>query len=218
MMSDTGPAKTRSAWSKHKVPLVIGFAGGVGWTLLSEIYDFADAIGAVPFSIQSAVAVGAFYVFCAGLMAFGMLYPALGYKIFEFEDADEVAELKAVLIDSALALALLGVALAALALAAPTGPLQPAVALVIGAGGLLAGSWFAAQSYRKADELFLSVGLEGAALTFGLVLLVVGGWGMLAHLGFTAGPAPLDLLTACYVLALIATGIVSVRRGLTKLP
>jgi len=119
-----------------------------------------------------------------------------------------------VLLYSGLGMLLWGVALLALALAAPDGPLPQAAALVLGAGGLVVGSIMSALVYRACDELMLAVNLEAGALTFGLVLLVVGFWAMLAHLNYVAGPQPLDLLTLFYVLVLVASFIAIGRRGM----
>jgi hypothetical protein len=110
-----------------------------------------------------------------------------------------------------------GAALLALALAGPEGPLAPSVALVVGAGGLVGGTLLSVQVYRACDELMLAVNLEAGALTYGLVLMVVGGWALLAHLGYLTSPQPLDLLTAFYVLVLVASFIAVGRRGMLTL-
>ena len=60
----------------------------------------------------------------------------------------------------------------------------------------------------------LAMNLEAGALSYGLVFVTVGGWAMGAHLGYVAGPEPLDLLTLFYVLVLLATFIVVGRRGM----
>jgi hypothetical protein len=59
-----------------------------------------------------------------------------------------------------------------------------------------------------------AISLEGGAVSFGLVVLVAGGWAMLAHLGYAARPAPLDLLSLFYVLLLLASFIAVGRRGM----
>jgi hypothetical protein len=88
------------------------------------------------------------------------------------------------------------------------------VALVIGAGGLLAGTALSVIVYRACDELMLAVNLEGSAISFTMVLVVIGLWAMLAHLGFAQGPAPLDLLSLFYVLMLASSFIAVGRRGM----
>jgi hypothetical protein len=68
--------------------------------------------------------------------------------------------------------------------------------------------------YRSSDELMLAVNLEAGAFSYVLLLLVVGLWAMLAHLGYVAAPAPIDLLTLFYVVVLLASFIAVGRRGM----
>ena len=46
--------------------------------------------------------------------------------------------------------------------------------------------------WRLSDELERTLSHEAATLAFYLILLLGGGWAMLAHLGFAPAPAPLD--------------------------
>jgi hypothetical protein len=71
--------------------------------------------------------------------------------------------------------------------------------------------------YRHSDELMAAVNLEAGALSYGIVSLVVGMWAMLAHLGYAAAPAPLDLLSLLYVLVLLASFIAVGRRGMLRI-
>ena len=111
-------------------------------------------------------------------------------------------------------MALCGASLLALALAAPDGPVPQGAALAVGFGGLAIGTWLSLPAYRASDELMRAISLEAGALSYGLVLLVVGIWAMLAHLGYTAAPAPLDLLSLFYMLVLVASFIIIGRRGM----
>jgi hypothetical protein len=111
-----------------------------------------------------------------------------------------------------------GVSLLALALAAPDGPVPQAAALAVGGGGLVIGIALSVLVYRASDELMAAVNLEAGALGYGIASLVVGLWAMLAHLGYAAAPAPLDLLTLFYVLALVASFIAVGRRGMLTTP
>jgi hypothetical protein len=147
-------------------------------------------------------------------MLLGTASPGLGARFLNVEDADELREQKRVLMWSGAAMLLWGVALLALALAAPDGPLPQTAALVIGAGGLLAGTALSVIVYRASDELMLAVNLEGSTISYTMALVVIGMWAILAHLGFVAAPAPLDLLTIFYVLALAASFIAVGRRGM----
>jgi hypothetical protein len=218
MMSQIETPKITPKWRKLVLQLVIGFGlgglTGFGGAYLVDHVLVSGGLEAVPVSSGAAMFVAVIYLLFGAFVLAGLINPKLGAKVLNVEDADEIAEQKAMLVNSGLAMVLCGAALAALALAAPVGPLGAAAALVIGMGGLLGGLWFGWQAYRGADELMLAVNLEAGALTYSLVFVVLGGWGMLAHLGYVAGPQPLDLLTACYVLVLAATYIVIGRRGM----
>lgn len=58
---------------------------------------------------------------------------------------------------------------------------------------------------------------ECGNLSFYLVLIVGGGWAMLARLGFANALAPLDWLTMFFGFALVAALIAVGRRGLLRL-
>lgn len=218
MMSEIEPAQSAPKWRKLALQVVAGFGlGGLmgfGGAYLVDHVLVPGGLKAVPVSAGIAMFVAAIYVFVGLFMLGGLINPKLGAKILNVEDADEIAEQKAMFVNSGLSMALCGGALAALALAAPVGPLAAPAALLLAAGGMLGGVWFGWQAYRGFDELMLAVNLEGDALSYGLIFAVLGGWGMLAHLGYATGPQPLDLITVCYVLVLVATYIVIGRRGM----
>jgi hypothetical protein len=218
MMSEIETPQAAPKWRKLALQLAAGllFGGLVGFGVghLAGSYFDTKGLENVPLSVEIAGLVAVIYLLMAVIVLAGSLNPAMGAKLLNVEDEDEVTELRTQLLNSGLAMALWGAALMALALAAPVGPLVSSVALTIAAFGLLAGTWFAWKTYRAADELMSAMNLEAGALTYGLVLVVLGGWGMLAHLGFVGGPQPLDLLTTCYVLVVLATFIVVGRRGM----
>ena len=218
MMSDTTPPRAPAKWRRLLLQLTGGLiaGGAVGYGVGHFAGDIAQARGleSLPLSVEIAGLVAVIYILIAAIVLVGASSPALGAKILNVEDADEVREMQSQFVDAGVAMVLWGCALLALACAAPVGPLAASAALAIGAIGLLAGLWFAIRSYRAADELMLATNLEAGALTYGLVFVVVGGWAMAAHLGYAPAPAPLDLLTAFYVLVLAATFITAGRRGM----
>jgi uncharacterized protein (DUF2062 family) len=198
------------------VGFVLGGLSGAGAVYLVGALGVLGSLRDTPLSVTVATIVGAVYLVMAAVVLFGTLNSKLGAKLLQVEDEDEIHEQKRLMVDSGIAMTLWGAALIALAVAAPVGPLAAPVALAIGAGGLVGGSWFAWRTYRAADELMLAMNLEAGALTYALVLLVLGSWGMLAHLDYVAGPQPLDILTACYVLVMMATFFVAGRRGMLE--
>lgn len=220
MMSETETPRPPFKWRKLALQLtsglIVGGLVGYGAGYWAGGYFEARGLEDVPLSVEIAGLVAIVYLLMAGIVLGGSLNPAIGSKILNVEDADEVRELQSQFVNSGIAMLLWGVALLGLVLAAPIGPLAAPLALTICAGGLLAGMWFALKAYRAADELMLAMNLEAGAITYGLVLLVLGGWGMLAHLGYVSAPSPIDILTACYVLVIVAAYIAIGRRGLLK--
>ena len=213
MTEDKTPPAT--PWlRKLVIPALIGGVAGFSASFAMMRFIDTDAVGGLDGSATIAALVGVLYVVIAVGILIGTANPGLGARFLNVEDADELREQKQMLLWSGGAMLLWGAALLALALAAPAGPLPQNMALVIGAGGLLAGSVLSVLVYRASDELMLAVNLEAGALSYGLVLLVVGMWALLAHLGFVTGPQPLDLLTLLYVLVLVASFIAIGRRGM----
>ena len=79
------------------------------------------------------------------------------------------------------------------------------------------GAFFAWRSWKLSDELMAAITTEANSLTAKLAFALLGGWGMFAHLGYAAGPQPLDLLTGFYVLSVLATFVTVGRRGMMRL-
>ena len=107
-----------------------------------------------------------------------------------------------------------GLLLIGLSLAGPGGVLSPAAAL---AGALVLIAVLIALGiavWRLSDELGRTLSREAGNMAFYLILLLGGGWAMLAHLGVVVGPAPLDWLTLVTVLLFVASFIAVARRKL----
>lgn len=202
---------------KLLIPMLAGaMIGGISSSTLLWFLD-SDMVGGLATSATIAALVGLIYIVIAMSVLVGAIHPAFGARFLNVEDADELREQKQGMACSGAAMVSLGVGLLALALAAPDGPLPNLIALILGAGGLIVGTTLSLLVYRVCDELMLAVSLEAGAITYGLIVVVLGGWAMLAHVGYAVGPRPLDLLTSFYVLVLIATFIAAGRRGMLKL-
>lgn len=213
MTQEKSPATPR--WVKKLlIPALIGAAAGYAAATAMMHYIDSPAIGGLGESATVAALTALVYIVVGLGVAFGAASPKVGARFLNVEDADELREQKKVLTLSGAAMTLWGASLLALALAAPDGPVPQGLALAIGLGGLVVGSWLSLVVYRASDELMRAVNLEAGALTYGLVLLVAGGWAMLAHLGYAAAPQPLDLLSLFYALVLVASFIVIGRRGM----
>ncbi|AOL94196.1 hypothetical protein [Porphyrobacter sp. LM 6] len=214
MMTEDKSTQTPRWVRKLLIPALIG--GTVGFAASSAMMRFidSDAVGGLGASASIAALVGVLYCVIALGILFGAARPRLGAKFLNVEDADELLEQKKMLTLSGASMLLWGISLLALALAAPDGPLPQTAALVIGVCGLVIGIGLSVLVYRHSDELMAAVNLEAGALSYGIVSLVVGMWAMLAHLGYAAAPAPLDLLSLLYVLVLLASFIAVGRRGM----
>lgn len=213
IMEDKSPETPR--WVKKLlIPALIG--GVAGFAAASAAMHFIDspAVGGLDESATVAALIGVVYLLIGLSVGFGAASPKLGARFLNVEDADELREQKKVLTLSGVAMALWGASLFALALAAPEGPMPQGGALVIGVGGIVIGSVLSLSVYRACDELMREINLEAGALSYGLVMLVAGTWAILAHLGYMAAPAPLDLLSLFYVLVLLASFIVVGWRGM----
>lgn len=117
---------------------------------------------------------------------------------------------------SLIVIAMMGLTLVLLSLVGPGGPLSPAIALVsvlvlLGiATGLTVAMW------PLLDELPRMLSLETGNTAFYLIVVIGGGWAILAHLGFVPAPTPLDWLTMFTLIMFTASFIVVGRRGLLQ--
>lgn len=214
-MMTENEARPASRWvRKLLIPGLIGAAAGYAGSAAMLHYIDSDAVGGLSMSATIAALVGVLYAVIGVGITIGTASPRLGAQFLNVEDADELREQKKMMTLSGVSMLLWGVALLALALAAPDGPVPQSLALAVGGGGLVIGIALSVMVYRISDELMLAVNLEAGALSYGLLSLVVGLWAMLAHLGYTAAPAPLDLLSLFYVLVLVASFIAVGRRGM----
>jgi hypothetical protein len=66
------------------------------------------------------------------------------------------------------------------------------------------------------DELSQTLSREAGNAAYYLIVLLGGGWAILAHLGFAPAPASLDWLTMFTVIVLAASMIAAGRRGLLR--
>jgi hypothetical protein len=199
---------------KMLIPALLG--GVVGFAASMAALQFIDspAIGGLGKSATIAALVGVLYIVIGLGVGLGTASPKVGARFLNVEDADELREQKKVLTWSGAGMVLNGLSLIALALAAPEGPVPQALALMLGASGMVTSVGMSVVIYRQCDELMRAVNLEASAVGYAMVLVVVGLWAMLAHLGYAAAPAPLDLLTLFHVLVLVASFVATGRRGM----
>jgi hypothetical protein len=187
---------------------------------LLGVWGFASFVGpeirqAVGASEWVAAALGVVLIFFALMGGFAVASAHTGADLIDNEEAaEDMRERGRLMVYSLAWMVTCGLSLIGLSLAAPGSLLSPAPALV---GVLLLIAVAIALSiavWRIMDELDRTLSQEAGNIAFYLVLLLGGGWAMLAHLGFVAGPAPLDWLTMFTVMMFVASFIAAGRRKL----
>jgi hypothetical protein len=175
----------------------------------------AGALGAMSGSKWAAGLTG---LILAALAVLGILAVAgarMGAGLIDDQAAaEDMRERWRLFFYSFLWMAACGLLLILLGLAGPEGVVPRTVALagvllVVAILGLLG-----IATRRLSDELVRTLSNETGNMAFLLILLLGGGWAMLAHLGFVAAPAPLDWLTLFIVLMFVASFIAAGRRKL----
>jgi hypothetical protein len=207
----------KAGWPRKTLFRLVS-GGIVGFVVATAITSLIDSpvIGGLEASSAIAALVGMMYGLMGLMILVGSAMPRAGAAFLNVEDADEIREQKRLFVCSALSSLLWGAALIILALAAPDGPIAPLTALVTATICLLVGGALSLPIYHAADELMTAVMQEGGSLSAWLLFAGVGSWAALAHLGYAAGPQPLDLLTLFYVVMLAASFIVVFRRGMVR--
>ncbi len=175
----------------------------------------AGVLGAMGASEWVAAVTGSVLIFFAVLGTLATASAHTGADIIDDEvAAEEMRERGRLLIYSFVWMAACGLLLIGLSLAGPGGVLPPAAALA-GALVLIAIlTVLGIATWRLSDELGRTLSYETGNMTFYLILVLGGGWAILAHLGFVAAPAPLDWLTMFIVLMFVASFIAMGRRKL----
>ena len=174
-------------------------------------------LGELDASREIAALVGLIYLLTAGAVGFGIVAPKSGAHVLNVEDAEELREMRPMLVWSCLGTFALALLLILAALAGPAMPIAPVPALAIIAV-LFAFAWYASHRQRAhTDELMRAVSSDATSLAFYLVVLLGGGWSLLTHLGLVeATLAPLDWLSLFAGLLLVASFAITVKRGMVR--
>ena len=178
-------------------------------------FGVADVLNAIGVSAWVAVGLGLALIFLASLGNFVVANAHRGAGLIDDKDvAEDLRERGRLYSCSYVWMAACGLLLIVLGLGGPGGVLSPAAALA-GALVLIAVlTVLGIAAWRLSDELARTLSHETGNMAFYLILVLGGGWAMLAHLGFVAAPAPLDWLTMLTMLLFVATFIVLGRRKL----
>ena len=201
---------------KLLVQTLTGAAVGAAGTFLflelgGKVANFDD-----PSRIFSA-GVGMIYLLIGLFVGLGALMPGVGATFLNVEDAGELVEERNSIGPAAIVCLMMGIPLMLLALT-PGGDLPgavstefaAAVSLVCLTGLVAAGIWLRG----RYDEFNRQLGVEASAIAMHVSLLLFGGWGALAHLGYVPWTSPLALLAGFAAIELAAIFWVVGRRGL----
>ena len=206
--------KTAPNWRKFVTSGLVGaVVGGAGMFGLIGLYE-SGALGDLGASDMIACVAGAVYVLIGLQVGLGIALPALGWRFLNVEDAEEIREQRAMFAYAAAVMVAWGGALMVVALAGPGGIVAPGMGLAAALGLIAVSVLLTVLMWRLMDELMRGMSRECGNLSFYLLLLVGGTWAMLAHLGFAAGPAPLDWLTMFTALTLLASFAAVGARGM----
>jgi hypothetical protein len=205
------PRSVRNFVIRDAVAIIVFLLFVWGFTTLTR----AGAVGAIGASEWIAAITGLVLVVVACLGIFVTASLHAGANLVDDEmAADDMRERGRLILCSLAWIAACGLLLIVLSLAGPGGTLLPQTALA-GALVLIAFLIFLGiAAWRLSDELGRTLSYETGNMAFYLILVLGGGWAMLAHLGSVVAPAPLDWLTLFTVLLFVASFIVVGRRKL----
>ena len=208
--TDNRPGK----WRKWAVSLLVGgLAGFAGASLLMNLVE-GGALGELSGSQVGALGVAMVYLLMGLAVLVGAAAPRAGSTFLNVEDADELREQRAAILPSAIACLAMAAGLTAVALAAAAGMVTPAAALAGFGMALVVATWLSLMVVRHSDELMRQVMRDGASASYYLTFAVLGGWALLAHLGYAAAPAMLDIVSLFFALTLVGCFWVIGRRGM----
>ena len=177
--------------------------------------DRAGVLGAMGVSDWVAAVTGSVLIFFAVLGTLATASAHTGADLIDDEvAAEEMRERGRLFLYSFIWMATLGLLLIVLSFAGPGGALSPAAAL---AGALVLIAVLTVLGFATwplSDELMRTLSYETGNMAFYLILVLGGGWAILARLGFMGAPAPLDWLTMFTVLWFVASFIAAGRRKL----
>ncbi len=205
---------SRKGWIKFGVQFVIGMAAAHGATTLLHKGGLLEGVGDSPGAVALFL-VGAAYLMTGLLIYLSSLRPRLGASILSVQDADELRDLRPIMLGSGIVLAAIGAGQIALVLAD-----AKAVSPLIGASAMLLSIVLAAlvsvYLWSLYDEFWKQVTLEGSQMTLWILLVLVIAWSIFARFGWGPAVDPLGLIALMMGVALVGTMIAGLRRGMGR--
>jgi hypothetical protein len=149
-------------------------------------------------------------------VSFGATAAAMRATARFLDDAEEADDLRRegrALLLGAVALVAAGVSLIVLSLAGQARPIAPGTGAITALSLTALALIVAALRWRGLDELNRAVARDAGCLAFTWLSLGGGTWALLAHLGLTGAPAPLDWLTMLGGSSVLASLVALARKG-----
>lgn len=187
------------------------FALGI-W--LVEPLARSGALDALSVSQWVAAGAGVGLLFFAALIGLIPVVARRGLTLMDPDQIETLRERSRLLLLSWIIVAAMGAMLILLGLSGPRGVVSPTAGLAGALAMIAVAVALSAIAWRVMDELDRTLSYEGGNMAFYLLIVIGGGWSMLAHLGFVAAPTPLDWVTMLTLVSFVASFIVAGRRNL----
>lgn len=206
---------TKNPTKKFLLQMLIGASVGAG-TTAAFLALFGDAwIETSDGGTIIAMLAGLIYAVMGLFVGFGLAAPRAGARLLNVEDEEELRAERPVLRMAAISCVLIGLFLIVLAGAGDaTSLIGREFAVFVALGSLAAVLILSVAMNKRTDELTRQVSLESSALTLYAALAIFGGWAVLARLGYVAWVSPVAFVGLLALLMLVATFIVSARKGM----
>lgn len=149
----------------------------------------------------------------------GALAPRTGAHLLNVEDAEKLRHERPILSLSAVACLLTGLFFLTLAAIPADGDgrlLSREIAAMVAGGCLIVLVAMTRWTNRNVDELTRQVSVVSSAFAMHAIMLLLGGWASLAHLGYAVWISPLAFVSGLALLQLVAISWVSEKRGLLR--
>lgn len=204
----------RPNYRKLLIQLGVGavFGAAMGFGLSAMMLPQLESVGgAGAFALAS---VGMLYAVMGLFIGFGLVFPALGAKMLNVVDRDDLADQRAILTGSAVCCTALGLALLMLALSGPQGHISGVLAAGALASALILSVVVSVLQWKLYDELMRGISMEASAFMAAILFPAVSLWAVLAHLGRTGPIDPLGLIALLAGSMLLGSIMAAGRRGL----
>jgi hypothetical protein len=207
-------AKRRKYWLQLVLGAVSGAAGMMAVLWLLEGQDLPDPS---PSTIVAA-GVAVIYILMGVLVGLGAVFPAVGAKLLNVQDRDDLMDQRAMLVGSGIGCALVGAAMLLLVFATiGTAPVAATTAFWLLAGTFVVTSVITVRQWPLYDEMMRAHVQESTALFGYGVFAILALWAAAEAADMIGGPGPLDLLSLMLGGYLLAAFIVISRRGMMQL-